>query len=215
MPNIDYARFHRLVTRCVEVAGEQGAPPVLVEVYNASIAQPLQQYLSASTAVETAQNSVSKEGTEASTALEALDGPYRVARSAAAAVIKTVKLPDTLKVQPTDTDKLNAIARLLAIINEHAGEAWADTLLAGDFGLKGDAAVQEIGEAIQASKALQKAKTDRAKAFDPAWEAYIDFKRLVRDAYGSNSKQYRRIHLRSSAGLPGGDEESPQSSQLN
>lgn len=215
MSNIDYARFHRLVTRCIEVAGEQGAPPVLVEVYNASIAQPLQQYLGASNAVEEAQSDVSKEGTEATAALEAFDGPYRVARSATAAVVKTLKLPDTLKKQPTDTDKLNAIERLLTLIQERAGQPWADALLAGEFGLRAPVVLQEVGEAIAASKALYKAKADRAQAFEPAWEAYLSFKRLVRDAHGAHSAQYRRIHLPSRGGAPEVHEAAPPSSQLN
>lgn len=215
MSNIDYARFHRLVTRCIEVAGEQGAPPVLVEVYNASIAQPLLQYLSASNAVVEAQSDLSKEGTEATAALEAFDGPYRVARSAAAAVVKTLKLPDTLKKQPTDTDKLTAIERLFALIQDRAGQPWADALLAGEFGQRAPVVLQEVGESIEASKALHKAKADRAQAFEPAWQAYLGFKRLVRDAHGSASPQYRRIHLPNRGGAPEAGEATPPSSQLN
>jgi hypothetical protein len=210
---IDHVRFHRVASRCVEVAEEQDAPPVLVEVYKTSVEQPLQKYLSASTAVQDAWSHASAQGAEASEALAALDGPYRVARSATAAVVRNVKLPDTLKAQPTDTDKQNAIERLLDVINQYAGQPWADVLLTGEFGQKGAAALKEVGEAIEADKALQKARSARAQAFGPAWKAYRSFKRLVRDALGASSKQYRRIHVRSGAGLPevGEDEEAPPS----
>ena len=56
---------------------------------------------------------------------------------------------------------------------------------------------------------------EEAQAFEPAWEAYLGFKRLVRDAHGSASPQYRRINLPSRRGAPEVDEATPPSSQLN
>jgi len=36
----------------------------------------------------------------------------------------------------------------------------------------------------------------RAAAYGLAYEKYLAFKRVVRDAYGPSSKQYPRIHVR-------------------
>ncbi len=55
-------------------------------------------------------------------------------------------------------------------------------------------------EAIDANKALAKAKTDRATAYAPTYEKFLRFKQVVRNAYGPSSKQYKRIHLRQAAG---------------
>jgi hypothetical protein len=200
MANIDYARFVRVLTRSVEVATEQGLPPIIAHVYQASAKPHVEAFLTAADDVDKATSAFSKENREGLDALRDLDTPYRVARSAVLAVVKDAKLPDTLKAQPTDTDKLNAIEKLLDVIDEHAGEPWADALLQGAFGTKGAVAVKELNESITANKALNKAKMARAQAYGPAYESYLSFKRVVRDALGPGSKQYRRLHLRASSG---------------
>src|SRR5262249_6349694 len=110
--------------------------------------------------------------------------------------LPTVVLPNTLKVQPTDTDKRDAIQSLVNIVQEHAGEVWADNLLQGAFGQRAAAAVTNLNEYINASNALQKAKADRASAVEPAWDAFVSYKRLGRDTLGSSSRQYQGLRLR-------------------
>jgi hypothetical protein len=197
---IDYERFARVVTRCIEVANEPGANPVVVSVFKETLADPAAAYLAGELAVSTAMTSFAKENREALDALVSLDGPYRVARSAVMAILPETKLPDTLKSQPTDTDKLNAIDRLIDLIDDHIGKEWADTLLQGEFGTMAPKASQELTESIAANKGLSKAKTERAAAYGPTYEKYLRFKHVVRNAYGPGSKQYRRIHIRASPG---------------
>lgn len=199
MPTIDYSRFVRVLTRCQEVAAEQGVPRIIAHVYTASAEAPIGAFLAAHQDYEDAACSFSREEREAFEALEELDSPYRVARSSVFAVLKITNLPDTLKMQRTDTDKLNAVERLLSIVQEQAGAPWADELLQGEFGIKGTRTAYELKEAIVANKALNKAQIVRANAYGPAYDGYLAFKHVVRDALGSNSKQYRRIHLRASA----------------
>jgi hypothetical protein len=208
MSNIDYVRFVRILTRCAEVATEKDLPPIIGHVYQASAKPHVEAFFAATDDVDKATTAFAKENREGLDALRELDTPYRVARSATLAVIKDAKLPDTLKSQPTDTDQLNAIEKLLDIIDDHAGEPWADALLQGEFGTKGAAAVKELNESIAANKALNKAQMARAQAYGPAYESYLSFKRVVRDALGPGSKQYRRIHLRASAGT-GADDGAP------
>jgi hypothetical protein len=211
MSNIDYPRFVRVLTRCVEIAAEQGLPPVISHIYQASAKPQVEAFLTAADSVDKATRAFSTENREGLEALRQLDTPYRVARSAVFAVVKTDKLPDTLKEQPTDTDTLNAIKRLLDILAESAGQPWADALLQGELSTKGAATIKALNESIAANKALNKAQIARAQAYGPAYESYLSFKRVVRDALGSGSKQYRRIHLRASPvtapenGAPVGD----------
>jgi 3-oxoacyl-ACP reductase-like protein len=205
---IDYERFARVITRSIEVGNEPNADPVVATIFKQTLSDAAADYLALDAGVSTAMTSFGKENREALDALVSLDGPYRVARAAVLAMLPNTDLPDTLKSQPTDTDQLNAIARLLDLIDDHVGEQWADVLLAGEFGTKAAKTVQELSESIAANKALSKARSDRAAAYGPTYEKYLRFKQVVRNAYGPGSKQYRRIHLRSSPGAadPGATE---------
>jgi len=212
MSAIEYIRFVRILCRCVEVSLEPGLPAIIRQVYEVSAQSSVEAFFLRSKEVDQATEAFAKENREGLEALKELDGPYRVTRSAVSAIAMKVNLPDTLKAQPTDTDKLNAIEKLLDVLDDHAGEPWADDLLQGEFGTKGAKAVKELNEAIAANKALNKAQMDRAAAYGPAYEKYLRFKRVVRDALGPSSKQYRRIHLRASAGAAEGQDAPPASS---
>jgi len=204
--SINYGRFARVLTRSIEIAAEEGANPVVVAVFKATLEEDVKAYLALDNAVSDATTALTKENREAFAALATLDAPYRVARSALVAVLPDTDLPDTLKSLPTDTDQLNAIERLIDLIDDHVGTPWADALLKGEFGEKAPKTATEIQEAIAANKALSKAQSSRAAAYGPTYEKYIKFKRVVRDAYGPGSKQYRRIHLRASPGAAVEDE---------
>ncbi|MFO0759263.1 MAG: hypothetical protein U0359_22415 [Byssovorax sp.] len=200
MAAIDYARFSRILHRCEEIAEEPGMKTSVVLVYQQVLAPLLKTYLFADDAVTAAESSFAKENHEASAALVALDGPYREARSVTAAFVTGVVLPDTLKSQRTDTDKMSAIEDLIGVIDDHAGETWADSLAQGAFGKKGPETMKEIMEAIEANKELTEARKARAAAYGPAYEAYLKLKRVVRDVCGPTSKQYKRIHFRDTNG---------------
>jgi hypothetical protein len=202
MASIDYGRFYRLLTRCTEVAAQAGLPGIVSIVYKDKAEAPIVAFINGCKGTETAMASFVKENREALEALGQLDGPYRVGRSTVAAMIGQIALPDTLKSQPTDTDKLNAIERLVDVIDDYAGQPWADSLLQGELGTQAPKTVKELTEAIAANKVLAKAQLDRAAAYGPAYEAYLGFKRVVRDALGPNSKEYKRIHLRATSGTP-------------
>lgn len=203
---IAYERFARVVTRCIEIANETDADPVVAGVFKETFADPATAYLATETALSTALTDFARENREAVAALASLDAPYRVARAAISAVLPGTDLPDTLKALPTDTDQLNAITRMVDVIDDHVGKPWADAVLAGEFGTKAPKTIQELEESIAANKGLSKAKTGRAAAYGPTYELYVAFKRVVRNAYGPGSKQYRRIHLRASPGEGTGPE---------
>ena len=205
--SIDYERFARVLTRSIEVGEEADAHPVVVAVFKETLADDAPAYLALETKISNAMTGFAKENGEALAALADLDAPYRVARAAVLAILPETYLPDTLKSLPTDTDKLNAITRLLDVIDDHVGKEWADALLAGEFGAKAARTTSELTEAIAANKVLSKARTDRAAAYGPTYEKYLRFKHVVRNAYGPGSKQYQRIHLRASPGASAPDTE--------
>lgn len=199
MSTIDYSRFERLTTRCEEIAAEPGMKASVVRVYHEIFRSEGTAFLEAHRAVTAAETAFSKEGSEASQALAALDAPYREARSVVLAFAPETKLPDTLKSLKTDTDQLNAIEALLDVFDDHTGQAWADEQAQSGFGATAAATVKELNEAIAANKALAAAREARARSYGPAYEKYLRFKRVVRDALGATSKQYKRIHLRAAA----------------
>ncbi|HZF50469.1 MAG TPA: hypothetical protein VE093_17550 [Polyangiaceae bacterium] len=196
MAHIVFGRFKRLLTRCQEVASEPAMNAGVVAVHTSVVKPAADAFLKAHDAVVQGETDLAEQGSEAAVALREMDPLYRVARSVLLAFKPGAVLPITLRSQPTDTDKMNAIEDLLKALNKHAGEAWADAQLQGAFGVSGAKAVTSMKEAIAANKALSKAREDRASAYDPAYDGYLAFKRVVRDALGSKSKQYKRIHLR-------------------
>jgi len=197
--NIEFRVFARLATRILEIVNAPDANPVLCAVYQASCEQVFTRYLNAHTAVDDATTRASEATTRVEGGLEKMEQQFRIGRSALATISPDTKLPDTLKSQPTDTDKRTATLRLIELITPHAGQAWADALLQGTFHQTALDYVERLNASITAQNALQSAKTERAAAFEPAWGPYINFKRLVRDTLGSTSRQYRRIHVRSAS----------------
>jgi hypothetical protein len=196
--------MERVLTRCGEIAEDAGTKEIVKTVYADRLAAVSKVYLDAHRAIASAESSFRKENREAVENLEGLDQPYSEARAVYLAYHKDAVLPETLKTQPTDTDRKNAISHLLDLIDDHEGEKWADELLAGPFGQKAGPVIQEIDEATAAHTGLSEARSNRAKAFGPAYEAYLAFKNVVRNAHGRKSPQYRRIHIRQNGAL--GDE---------
>lgn len=199
MAAMEYAKMARLLTRCTEIAEDVMVKPVVKTTYLGILESPALAYLNAERAVMKAESTYAKEASEAAAALEALDQPYREARSVVKAFVPTTNVPATLKQLPTDTDRLNAIETLVDVVDDYETTTWANDVLQGPFGQKAAATMAEFDEAITAHKRLGEARTTRANAFDPAYEAYLRFKRVVRDAYGATSVEYKRIHLRGSS----------------
>jgi hypothetical protein len=198
MAEMDYARMVRVLCRCTEIAEASNVKAIVKTTYDGVLKGPAETFLNADRAVTKAQSASAKEAKEAAVALETLDQPYREARSVVKAFIPTAKVPATLKQLPTDTDRLNAIDVLFEVVDDYQATTWALELATGSFGQKVKPTITELQEAIAASKALADARTTRAAAFDPAYEAYMRFKRVVRDAFGAKSIEYKRIHLRGS-----------------
>ncbi|MDC0748924.1 hypothetical protein [Polyangium mundeleinium] len=198
MSGIDYKRFHRVLTRSEELGVAPDARQVVSRVYADVLKAAAAAFLGAHKSVVAGESAAGKEGTEAAAALESIDRPYREARAVALAYVPTLRVPDTLKRQPTDTDKMTAIEALLDAIDDHVGSAWADDIVNGEFGKLAPQVVKEINESIDANKDLANAKQARAAAYGPAYEKYLAFKRVVRAAHGPASKEYKRIHLRAS-----------------
>jgi len=170
----------------------------VVGVYRDQLQEPADTFRAEQARVTAAESAWAKESTEAIKALNNLDQPFREARAVVAAYLPNEVLPDTLKALSTDTDKQRAIESLLTISDKNHEQAWAANLLAGDFGVRAPTTITELRESVAANKVLSKAKADRAKAFGPAYEQYLAFKWVVREALGSKSKQYKRIHVRGS-----------------
>ncbi len=208
MADIDYERMARILTRCAELAEIPGIKASIKSTYDGVLKPVAEAFLGAERAVLKAESAFAKENKEALEALALLDQPYREARSVVKAFVPTIKVPATLKTLKTDTDRLNAIEALLDIIDDYVGAGWADEQLQGEFGKHAAQAVKEVGEAIAANRGLDEARKARSSAFGPAYDAYLRFKRVVRDAQGAKSKEYKRIHLRSpAAGESGGEDE--------
>jgi hypothetical protein len=205
---IDYVRFGRILRRCQEVGTEAQVKAIVKLVWDDLFKLHALAFLDAHDLLIKTEGDFNKENKEALQAIAGIDQAYRVARAALAAYQSNLKLPDTLKALPTDTDRVGALENLLHRLEERQAEPWALELLTGEFGTLAPQAIRETNEAIGANKALAKARDARSQAYGVAYERYLAFKRVVREAYGSTSKQYKRIHLRL-VGPAEGDEPAP------
>jgi len=203
---VEFKVFVRLCLRCREIMLEAGAPQVLVDVYQTA-GQPLETFSASMQTVKRAEKRVKDAAVGKASRLAEMDKLFRVARSAVAAMIPTTVLPETLKVQPTDTDKRDAIQELRNTLQEHAGAPWAHNLLQGEFGQKAGAVIQQLTEYVEAGNALQKAKADRASALGPGWSAFLKYKRLVHATLGASSRQYQGLRVRKISASSGGADE--------
>jgi hypothetical protein len=195
---IKFDRFTRVIRRCIEIREQPDIEPVIVTVYDEALAGPASAYLGAVAALTAATSARQQKRTGVTTALALVDAPYRTARSAIKAIHPeyATTTPGTIKAMTTDTDKRIAIERLLGAVQKHAGAPWADALLQGEFGARAIPAIEALDDLVTANSDLSRAKTGRAAAFEPAYERYLDFKKVVREARGARSAEYKRIHLR-------------------
>jgi hypothetical protein len=200
MKRMNYNLLNRLLLRSAEIAEEAAVGSPIRNVYNAALKAKAEAYRSAFDIIALAESHGRQQKLAAKVALAELRRPYKAARAVVLAIHPTKVVPAALSAQTTDTDKLYAIETLVSVIQEYAGEVWADDLLSGEFGAKGAEAVKTLTSLIDASNEQSAAVQDRAEAFEPAYTAFVAFRRVVRGALGSSSKAYRRLRVRSTKG---------------
>jgi hypothetical protein len=197
MGAIDYGRFQRALQRSAEVGAEPAVGPSVARTYSETLKTAAEAFLAAHVAARKAETSFRRAHCEAFDALAALNTGYRQARAVVLAFAPGTVLPEALRSLSTDTERLDALEQVLDALDDHAGESWADQLAQGAFGQLAAGVVRELNEAIARNPALSAAREARAAAYGPAYEGYLRFKRVVRDALGPKSRYYQRIHLRS------------------
>jgi hypothetical protein len=186
----------RMVSRIVEVVENSDTPNEVKCVYEDAIAPATDAFRKSHDAVAVAKSAYARASLQSQQMLGELDPVCCTTRSIVLAVDPAQILPATLKAQPTDTDALRAIATLVSVVKSHAGEPWADAIIAGQFGTLAPKAEAALKATIAASDALEKARNQRRAACLPAYDGYLAFKRIVRDMLGSSSRAYRRLTLR-------------------
>jgi hypothetical protein len=186
----------RLVMRSGEVATTPGMAEEVTQVYSDVLAPAGAVFCTSHEAVAIAQTQAAKKALAVEGLLAEFDAVYRAARSVVLAYEPATTLPDTLKAQPTYTDALCALTTLVKVVKVHAGETWADKLSAGRFGTLAPKVEMGLTESISAGNVLAVARQQRANAYVAAYDRYLAFKRVVRDALGSSSVYYRKLNPR-------------------
>lgn len=193
--SIDQDLLYRLVTRCGEIAGEPGMVPSVTLVYSKSAAAPMAAYVAAYEAVAPKTTARTQAQEDVARLLGALEKPYREARTLALSFVEGVVLPETLRSAATDTDRGNAIRALQRLLDDHKAEDWVVLVNAGAFAAAAPPALEALRASTAASTALSVAETKRAEAFEPAYQAVITMKSVVRDGLGRNTAQYRSLRI--------------------
>ena len=140
---------------------------------------------------------------------EKLSAVYDKTCSALLVKIPYMSLPGRASSFNTPDDKLAAselvedqLARIAGVNEDNpapdaapTGEAWALDLLKLLVPAV-DAATKEFNEAVRSSEELQKAQAARSAAREILEQKLLSFKRLVRDVYGSHSREYHSLRDR-------------------
>jgi hypothetical protein len=154
---VNYNIMYRLLSRATEVAEEPGISNEVKRVHDDLLAPHAIAFCKSHDAVAKAEGAAAKARRKVREELTVFDGYYRAARSVVLAFNPEEKLPDTLKAQTTDTDMLTAVMALSSVVQSHAGEPWADGLLAGLFGTRAPKVIEALKDLIAANKALSAA----------------------------------------------------------
>lgn len=200
--SIDYLRFLRMVIRSGDIVERADVIAIVKTVYEHAFKALGTEFIRAHRAIENIEKAYKKERGEGLVILEKIDQPYIEARTAMGIFIKDLALPKTLKTLTTATDKRDAIARMLEILDAHDDEpGWAKDITDGAFGRLALEAIREISEWIKADGDLEKAIRERAAAFAAAYPAFLDFRSQVRASYGTSSVHHRRLIVRANGKL--------------
>lgn len=206
MPAIRFQKFDRLLSRCDEIGTADIAKPNVALVYKKCLAPASAAFHDAHSDVKTAESSARKQRAATDAMLATFDDTYGQTRAVVLAFESTLVVPETLKSQPTDTDRASAIKDLIKIIMDRTGTDWADDLAKGDFGAQAPAAIEQLGLSSKADTLLATARATRSTLFDQAHPVFMAFKNVVRRAHGQKSHEYRRIHVRYTAGVDQSEE---------
>lgn len=93
MAAMEYAKMARMLTRCAEIAEDANVKSIVKTTYLGILEGPASVYLNAERSVMKAESAHAKEAGEAEAALNALDQPYREARSVVKAFVPTINVP--------------------------------------------------------------------------------------------------------------------------
>jgi hypothetical protein len=190
----------RLLVRLVSRGPEVAARPEMTDegkwVYGALFAPAADAFCKSHTAVADAESTVGAMRLQVEQMASKLDPVYRTVRLIVLAVLPAQKLPETLKAQPTDTDRLNAVTTLLSVVKSHADKDWAVAVMTGQFGTLAPQMEAALKQLVAATHALETARFERLAAYGPAYKGYLAFKRVVRNTLGASSWAYRRLHPR-------------------
>lgn len=180
-----------------DLAAQPDLPPALAAV-RPLLTQASEAFAAADAAVRDAVEVWKKEAPEAAQAIAALAPVYDDARDVARAHLPGLVDDGVASSHTTAQETIEAAEALADVFSEQAEEEWASTLgpmLEATLA----AAIQEVDEKARAGESEQRARAQRASAADTAWEELMRFRRLVRRAYGSSSRQYQSLRDRRAA----------------
>ncbi len=196
-------RAERIIKQSTDTAIKVAAPPV---------SEAAGKFNTADTELTKVTDAEGRERRERDTAAEPLGRVYDKVRSATLARLPHAQVSGRAKSFTTPDDLINGAEKIEDLLcvaggvdedhpldgtgpNAPTGEKWARDLLKE---LQGplSAAVKEADEASAASAALQKAQQARADARAVFHARLVPFRRVVRDVYGPQSREYHSLRDR-------------------
>jgi len=207
MANYGFEMLRRWTIRSKEIVDK--AEDTTIKIAGEDVVATAQQFEDRDQQVNALMTTTAKEMLERDSAISKLATVYDKTCSALLVKMPYATLPGRASSLNTPDDKLagaelveDLLARIAGVDENHpepgdapTGEAWAQDLMK-QLAPAVDAATKEFNEAVRSSEDLQKAQAARAGTKFELERKLLGFKRLVRDVFGSHSREYHSLRER-------------------
>lgn len=196
---MSFGKLARLARRAMQLTKIEQNHPAVVAV-GASVDTVAATFLTAHDRLRAARTAESKEIHESTVAMNALAREYDTVRAVVVIHAPHEQLGSVASRFNTPDDLLAAAEVLEDVLESYAGADWA-TKVRESFSAALDTATREWVEGVTARSDLQKAQAEQREAAMALSARLVEFRRVVRSAFGSTSREYHSI--KSITGRPG------------
>jgi hypothetical protein len=149
-------------------------------------------FWAANTTVIAKDSAAKKEVAEAVQKLEAFGRNYDGLRGVITANAPQENTGSASSSYPTPIDLIEAAAQLAKVLNDHGQEPWAAERSA-TYAAELESARKEWTDALESQNQVQKLRTARRAAANELSDVLVEFRKVVKAVYGSNSREYHSI----------------------
>jgi hypothetical protein len=149
-------------------------------------------YQAACTNARNAESAANKEVEEITRKLESFGRTYDSVRGLITATAPHETIGPAASQFTTQIDLIKSAETIEQVLTTHAQEPWASEV-GPAFAAELESIKKEWTEALESQNQEQKVKAARKQAADEFFAVLVDFRKVVKAVYGSNSREYHFI----------------------